>query len=217
VTSARLPTDANIATPRPACAASARIASPSAPDCDTIATARRRRRRREARVAGELGLGVDDAHAVRADDAHAVAVGDRAQLVLALDADAADLAEAGVITTRPFTPFLPHSSAAFSAASGGTTSTARSTGPGIARTDGVGGHRQHDLGLRIDRIDRPLEPTLRSGWRPPGGRSSRAPKRRRRRRNGDGTGRRGLECERSPWAASTVGAAIAPRTQRRWP
>ena len=58
----------------PISTASARIASPSAPDCETKPTLPRGRERRgEGGVQAHLGFGVDDPHAVGADHAHAVA------------------------------------------------------------------------------------------------------------------------------------------------
>jgi len=44
-----------------------------------------------------------------------------------------------VMTTRPFTPFFPHSSTATRAWSAGTTMTAKSTGCGTSRTLGYAG------------------------------------------------------------------------------
>ena len=67
---------------------------PSAPDCDANPIwPADRPERRERRVHRDVGIGVDDAHAVRPDESHPVAAGELDELLL--DLGAAPLGEPG--------------------------------------------------------------------------------------------------------------------------
>ena len=116
-------------------------------------------RRGKARVEGEASFGVDDAHAVRADHTHAVALADICELLLAGYALAPDLAETRGDDDETFHAFLAalFSDLEHDLGRHHQNSEVHRTGD---RLDGpVGGHRQNDLGLWIDGIDRTREAT----------------------------------------------------------
>ena len=127
------PIEANIATPRPRSEASARIASPRAPDWDTNPTFPRAGAV-AAKVAFRRTCG--SVLITPMQFGPTIRIPYRRSFTLISASRPAPSAPTSlnpaVITTSPRTPFRPHSSTTSRTRSRGTVITARSTGPGIS-------------------------------------------------------------------------------------
>ncbi len=160
-TSVLLPIDTNIATPIPDSAASARIASPSAPDCETNPTLPR-----DGTVAANVafnridGFGVDHAHAVRPDHAHPVAPHEVVQTPLEVCAFRADLAKAGGHDHDASDPFAPAGLDRVQDVLARNDDDRQIDRPRHVGDRPIRRHRVHDVGVRVHRIDGTLEAEL---------------------------------------------------------
>ena len=152
-TSARLPAETNVESPRPRRETFSRIAMPSAPDWQkNPARPRGRHHRRQRGVEREVRRGVDDAERVGTDQPQPVGRGRAGGLALQLPALLAGLGEPRRRRrSSPCTPLCAQSSTTSGTASAGTATIATSTAPGDVGDAVVGGHPLDRLGRRGSR------------------------------------------------------------------
>ena len=113
----------------------------------------------EGRVEPDLGVRVDDAHAVGAHQPHAGAAADGEELALARRALGAGLGETRRRRRSPSArPCSAHSRATAHGVGSGHDDDGEIDGLRDVGDGAVGGNALHDVGARVDRVDGPREP-----------------------------------------------------------